>query len=185
MGEGAGILILERLDHAMARGAHIHAIFAGYGASCDAYHLTAPQPEGIFGARAIAHALKDAGMRPEDIDYYNAHGTGTELNDPMESKMLKVAFGDYASSLKISSTKSMTGHCIAAAGAIEALVCIKALETSMLPPTIHLDNPDIENGCDLDYVPNVAQPHTVKAAMSASLGFGGHNGVVIFKSAST
>jgi len=184
MGEGAGILILERLDHAAARGTKIHAILAGYGASCDAYHLTAPQPEGIFGAKAIALALSDAGMRPEDIGYYNAHGTGTELNDPMESRMLKIAFGAHASSLKISSTKSMTGHCIAAAGAIEAIVCIKALESDILPPTIHLDNPDIEHGCDLDYVPNVAQPCAVKAAMSASLGFGGHNGVLIFKSAS-
>ncbi len=182
MGEGAGILILERLDRAAARGAHIHALLAGYGASCDAYHLTAPQPEGIFGAKAIGLALRDAGMRPEDIGYYNAHGTGTELNDPMESRMLKTAFGPLVQGLKISSTKSMTGHCIAAAGAIEAIACIKALETGLLPPTIHLDNPHTGNGCDLDYVPNVAQPYAVKAAMSASLGFGGHNGAVIFKS---
>ncbi|MEN6491348.1 MAG: beta-ketoacyl-ACP synthase II [Rectinema sp.] len=183
MGEGAGILILERLDHAAVRNAKIHAHFAGYGSSCDAYHLTAPQPEGIFGAKAIELALKDAGTQPKDIGYYNAHGTGTELNDPMESRMLKTAFGSLASTLKISSTKSMTGHCIAAAGAIEAIVCIKALETGVLPPTIHLDNPDTENGCDLDYIPNVAQSYAVKTAMSASLGFGGHNGVVIFKAA--
>jgi len=181
MGEGAGILILERLDRALGRNARIHAHFAGYGSSCDAYHLTAPQPEGTFGAKAIELALRDAHMQPKDIDYYNAHGTGTELNDPMESRMLKSSFGALASTLKISSTKSMTGHCIAAAGAIEAIVCIKALETGVLPPTIHLDNPDTENGCDLDYIPNVAQRCAVKTAMSASLGFGGHNGVVIFK----
>jgi 3-oxoacyl-[acyl-carrier-protein] synthase II len=185
MGEGAGILILERRDHALARDAKIRALFAGYGSSCDAYHLTAPQPEGVFGAKAIELALKDAGMKPEDIDYYNAHGTGTELNDPMESKMLKTAFGSLALTLKISSTKSMTGHCIAAAGAIEAIVCIKAIETGVLPPTIHLDNPDTESGCELDYVPNVAQFYPVRAAMSASLGFGGHNGVVIFKAVNT
>ncbi len=181
MGEGAGILVLESLEHARARGAKIHALFAGYGSSCDAYHLTAPQPEGIFGAKAIELALKDAKIEPREIGYYNAHGTGTELNDPMETRMLKTAFGPLASKLKISSTKSMTGHCIAAAGAIEAIVCVKAIETSTLPPTIHLDNPDIEQGCDLDYIPNHAQHVRVNAAMSASLGFGGHNGVVIFK----
>lgn len=181
IGEGAGILILESVEHARARGAKIHALFSGYGSSCDAYHLTAPQPEGAFGAKAIELALKDAGMQAGDIGYYNAHGTGTELNDPMESCMLKSAFGPLVSRLKVSSTKSMTGHCIAAAGAIEAIVCIKAIETGTLPPTIHLDNPDTEQGCDLDYIPNHAQRAPVKAAMSASLGFGGHNGVVIFR----
>lgn len=180
IGEGAGILVLESLEHAKARGASIHALFSGYGSSCDAYHLTAPQPEGSFGAKAIELALKDAQMAPSAIGYYNAHGTGTELNDPMESRMLKTAFGPLANKLKVSSTKSMTGHCIAAAGAIEAIVCIKAIETGTLPPTIHLDNPDTEQGCDLDYIPNRAQHVPVKAAMSASLGFGGHNGVVIF-----
>jgi len=181
IGEGAGILVLESIEHAKARGARIHAVFAGYGSTCDAYHLTAPQPEGIFGAKAIALALKDAEMRPSDINYYNAHGTGTELNDPTESKMLKTAFGEYARNLKISSTKSMTGHCIAAAGALEAIVCIKAIETGIVPPTIHLDHPDMESGCDLDYIPLHSQKAEVDAAMSASLGFGGHNGVVIFK----
>ena len=185
IGEGAGILILERLDHAKARNAKIRAIFAGYGSSCDAYHLTAPQPEGIFGVKAIEHALRDADLQATDIEYYNAHGTGTDLNDPMESKMLKNAFGSSVKSLKISSTKSMTGHCIAAAGAIEAIVCIKSLETGILPPTIHLDNPDIEQGCDLDYIPNTAQARKIKTAMSASLGFGGHNGIIIFKAVGT
>lgn len=180
MGEGAGILVLERMESAKARQAPIHAVFAGYGATCDAYHLTAPQPEGLFGAKAIEIALKDAALTPEDIGYYNAHGTGTELNDQMETRMLKTAFGPLAQSLQISSTKSMTGHCVAAAGAIEAIVCIQALKTGILPPTIHLDNPDLENGCDLDYIPNSARTHKINAAMSASLGFGGHNGVVIF-----
>lgn len=180
MGEGAGILVLERMESAKARQAPIHAVFAGYGATCDAYHLTAPQPEGLFGAKAIEIALDDAGLAPNDIDYYNAHGTGTELNDQMETRMLKTAFGSFAQSLQISSTKSMTGHCVAAAGAIEAIVCIQALKTGILPPTIHLDNPDLENGCDLDYIPNKARAHKIKAAMSASLGFGGHNGIVIF-----
>lgn len=180
IGEGAGILVLERMEHAVRRGARIRALFAGYGASCDAYHLTAPLPEGTFGARAIAAALDDAGLAPQDIGYYNAHGTGTALNDPMESAMVRTAFGPAADKLKISSTKSMTGHCIAAAGAIEAIVCIKALETGVLPPTIHLDNPDIEAGCTLDYIPNRAIRQQVRAAMSASLGFGGHNGVVVF-----
>ncbi len=180
IGEGAGVLILERLEHAQQRGARIRALFAGYGSSCDAYHLTAPQPEGIYGARAITSALADAGLSPQDIGYYNAHGTGTALNDPMESSMVRAAFGPAAAQLKISSTKSMTGHCIAAAGAIEAIVCIKALESGVLPPTIHLDNPDIEAGCTLDYIPNRAIAHPVRAAVSASLGFGGHNGVVVF-----
>ena len=180
MGEGAGILILERMESAKARKAQIHAVFAGYGATCDAYHLTAPQPEGLFGVKAIEIALRDAGLTPADIGYYNAHGTGTELNDQMETRMLKTAFGPLAQSLQISSTKSMTGHCVAAAGAIEAIVCIEALETGILPPTIHLDNPDLEHGCDLDYIPNRARTHKINAAMSASLGFGGHNGIVIF-----
>ncbi|MDH7484066.1 MAG: beta-ketoacyl-ACP synthase II [Spirochaetales bacterium] len=180
MGEGAAVLVLERLESAQARGARVHAMLAGYGATCDAYHLTAPHPDGIFGARAIELALQDSGLSPEAIGYYNAHGTGTALNDPMETRMLKTAFGPHAGRLKVSSTKSMTGHCIAAAGAIEAIACIKALETGILPPTIHLDNPDTEQGCDLDYVPNHAIECQVEAAMSASLGFGGHNGILVF-----
>jgi 3-oxoacyl-[acyl-carrier-protein] synthase II len=180
IGEGSGVLVLEDYEKAKARGAKIYAVAAGYGATCDAYHLTAPHPEGIQGSRALRLALADAGLSPADVGYYNAHGTSTQLNDPTETQMVKMAFGEAVKSLKISSTKSMTGHCIAAAGAIEAIVCIKALETGWLPPTINLDNPDIEAGCDLDYIPNKAIHHPVKAALSASLGFGGHNGALAF-----
>lgn len=180
IGEGAGILILEDCEKAKERGARIYALASGYGATCDGYHLTAPQPEGIQGARAIRLALEDAGLSPEQVGYYNAHGTSTELNDPIESAMVRRAFGEAAKTLKVSSTKSMTGHCIAAAGAIEAIVCVKAIETGDLPPTINLDNQDLEAGCDLDYIPNKAIHHPVDAAVSASLGFGGHNGVLAF-----
>jgi len=183
IGEGAGILILEDYDHAKARGARIYALAAGYGGTCDAYHLTAPHPEGIQGARSLALALEDAGLEPADVGYYNAHGTSTQLNDPTETAMVKKTFGDAAKTLKISSTKSMTGHCLGATGAIEAIVCVKAIETGWLPPTINLDNPDLEAGCDLDYIPNVAIHHPIKAALSASLGFGGHNGALAFRSA--
>ena len=179
MGEGAGILILESEEHAKARGAKIHAEFAGYGASADAYHITSPDPTGIGGASAIKNALEDAGLKPQDIQYYNAHGTSTEINDPTETKMLKIAFGDHAHKMKISSTKSMHGHCIAGAGGIEAIACILAIRDGFYPPTINLDNPDPE--CDLDYVANKAQYGEIKAAASGSLGFGGHNGVVVFK----
>ncbi|MCL2264901.1 MAG: beta-ketoacyl-ACP synthase II [Treponema sp.] len=177
--EGSGILILESEDHAKARGAKIRAEFAGYGASADAYHITAPDPTGNSGAIAVKKALADAGMKPEEIQYYNAHGTSTAINDPTETKMLKIAFGDHAYKMKISSTKSMHGHCIAGAGGIEAIACILAIRDGFFPPTINLDNPDPE--CDLDYVPNKAQYGEIKAAASGSLGFGGHNGVVVFK----
>jgi 3-oxoacyl-[acyl-carrier-protein] synthase II len=177
--EGAGVLILESEEHAQKRGAKILAEFAGYGASADAYHITAPDPEGIGCSTAVKLALVDAGLKPEDIQYYNAHGTSTQLNDPTETKMLKIAFGDHAYKLKISSTKSMTGHCIAGGGGLEAIVCILAMRDGFFPPTINLDNPDPE--CDLDYVPNKAQYGEINAAASGSLGFGGHNGVVIFK----
>ncbi len=183
MGEGAGMLVIEDYDRARARGAHIYAELAGYGASCDAYHLTSPDPEGSGGARAILLALEDAGMTREDIGYYNAHGTSTQLNDQIETVMVKKAFLDHAKRLKISSTKSMTGHCVAAAGAVEAVVCILALKEGILPPTINLDHPDMDAGCDLDYIPNVAERHDIGAAMSASLGFGGHNGVLAFRKA--
>jgi len=183
MGEGAAALILEDWDKAVARGARIYAELAGYGATCDAYHLTSPDPEGTGGARAIALALEDAGMRPDEIAYYNAHGTSTQINDPTETLMVKKAFGAHAKKLAISSTKSMTGHMLGAAGAIEALACIKAIEEGFVPPTINLDNPDIEAGCDLDYVPKVGRAMAVGAAASASLGFGGHNGIVIFRRA--
>jgi 3-oxoacyl-[acyl-carrier-protein] synthase II len=181
LGEGAAALILEDWDKAKARGARIYAELAGYGASCDSYHLTAPDPEGNGGALAFRFALEDAGLKPEDIDYYNAHGTSTPINDPTETKMLKKALGDHARKIAISSTKSMTGHLLGAAGAIEAIACIKAMEEGFVPPTINLENPDLEAGCDLDYVPKVGRKMSVRAAASASLGFGGHNGVVVLK----
>jgi 3-oxoacyl-[acyl-carrier-protein] synthase II len=177
--EGSGILILESEEHAKKRGAKILAEFAGYGATADAYHITSPDPTGTGGANAVTQAIVDAGLKPEDIQYYNAHGTSTEINDPTETKMLKIAFGDHASKLKISSTKSMHGHCIAGGGGLEAIVCILAIRDGFYPPTINLDNPDPE--CDLDYVPHKAQYGEINAAASGSLGFGGHNGVVVFK----
>ncbi|MDR2629346.1 MAG: beta-ketoacyl-ACP synthase II [Spirochaetaceae bacterium] len=179
IGEGAGILILESREHAKNRGAPILAEFAGYGVSADAYHITAPDPTGEGGGRAIKLALADAGLRPEELHYYNAHGTSTEINDPTETKMIKYAFGDHAYKLKISSTKSMTGHCIAGSGGLEAITCILAIRGGYFPPTINLDKAD--PACDLDYVPNKIQYGTVNAAASGSLGFGGHNGVVVFK----
>jgi len=181
MGEGAGVLILEEYEHAKKRGAKIYAELAGFGMTCDAYHLTSPHPEGLGAIRAMKMALDMAGMKPSDISYINAHGTSTEINDPTETKAIKAVFGDHAYKLKVSSTKSMTGHCIGAAGAIEAIFSILALRDQWVPPTINLDNPDIEAGCDLDYVPHRGVPHKVDAVMSNTLGFGGHNGVVIFK----
>lgn len=183
MGEGATILILEEYEHAKARGAKIYAEVAGYGATTDGYHLTAPNPDGKEGARAMTLALKDAGIKPEDVVYYNAHGTSTHLNDSGETQMLKNAFGDWAYKLHISSTKSMTGHCLGNAGSLEALVCVKAIEDSFIPPTINLDNPDVEGGCDLDYTPNKGLDIEVPVAMSGNFGFGGHNGILVFKKA--
>jgi 3-oxoacyl-[acyl-carrier-protein] synthase II len=177
--EGSGVLILESEEHAKARGAKILAEFAGYGATADAYHITAPDPTGTSGANAVKFAIADAGLKPEDIQYYNAHGTSTEINDPTETKMLKMVFGDHAYKMKVSSTKSMTGHCVAGGGGIEAIACILAIRDGFYPPTINLDNPDPE--CDLDYVANKAQYGEINAAASGSLGFGGHNGVVVFK----
>ncbi len=185
MGEGSAILVLEEYEHAKARGAHIYAEFAGYGGSSDAYHITSPDPTGEGGALAIRNALADAGIRPEDVQYYNAHGTSTPINDPSETAMLKKALGDHAYKMKVSSTKSMTGHCLGAAGAVEALFCVKAIEDGFYPPTINLENPDIEAGCDLDYVPNTGIDASaeggISCALSGSLGFGGHNGVVVFR----
>jgi 3-oxoacyl-[acyl-carrier-protein] synthase II len=177
--EGSGILILESEEHAKKRGAKILAELAGYGASADAFHITSPDPTGIGGANAVKMAITDAELKPEDIQYYNAHGTSTEINDPTETKMLKIAFGDHAYKMKVSSTKSMTGHCVAGGGGIEAIACILAIRDGFFPPTINLDNPDPE--CDLDYVPNKAQYGEINSAASGSLGFGGHNGVVVFK----
>ena len=179
IGEGSGILILESEEHAKNRGAKIHAEFAGYAGTADAYHITSPDPEGIGCSTGVKLAIKDAGLQPEDIQYYNAHGTSTEINDPTETKMLKMAFGDHAYKLKVSSTKSMHGHCIAGGGGLEAIACILAMRDGFYPPTINLDNPDPE--CDLDFVPHKAQYGEINIAMSGSLGFGGHNGFVIFK----
>ena len=182
MGEGAGIFVLEEYEHAKARGAKIYAEVAGYGASCDGYHLTSPNPDGICGSKCMSRALKDAGMDPSEIQYYNAHGTSTRINDPSETNMLKIAFGEEnAKKLKISSTKSMHGHCLGATGAIEAMVCVKAIQDSYVPCTKNLDEVDVEGGCDLDYVPNKGIDMNVDAAMSATFGFGGHNGAIIVK----
>ncbi|HBB43659.1 MAG TPA: beta-ketoacyl-[acyl-carrier-protein] synthase II [Treponema sp.] len=181
MGEGGTILVLEEYEHAKARGAHIYAEVAGYGASCDGYHLTAPNPDGIIGGRCMTLAMKDAGITPEQVQYYNAHGTSTHLNDIGETKMLHMAFGEAAKKLHISSTKSMTGHCLGNAGSLEALMCVKAIENNFIPPTINLDEPDVEGGCDLDYTPNKGVSVDIDVAMSANFGFGGHNGCLVFK----
>ena len=181
MGEGSGVLILEELDHAKKRGAKIYAEFAGYGSSSDAYHITSPRPDGSGGALAISRALDDAGIKPEMVQYYNAHGTSTPINDPAETRMVKSAFGEHAYKMKVSSTKSMTGHCVGAAGAIEAILGVKAMEDSFYPPTINLEEPDVEHGCDLDYVPNKGVPGEINCFASASLGFGGHNGCIVMK----
>ncbi len=182
MGEGSAILVLEEYEHAKARGAKIYAEIAGYGASCDGYHLTSPNPDGICGSKCMTRALKDAGMDPSEIQYYNAHGTSTKINDPSETNMIKLAFGEEnARKLKISSTKSMHGHCLGATGAIEAMICVKAITDSYVPCTKNLDEVDVEGGCDLDYVPNKGIEMNVDAAMSATFGFGGHNGAIIVK----
>jgi 3-oxoacyl-[acyl-carrier-protein] synthase II len=183
LGEGAAVLVLETEEGARARGARVYAELAGYGSSCDAYHLTAPDPSGEGGAAAIRAALEDSGLSADEIDYYNAHGTSTRINDPVETLMVKKAFGAHAGRLRISSTKSMTGHCIAAGGAMEALICAKAVEEGFVPPTINLEAPDLADGCDLDYTPNRGVHAPLRAAASASLGFGGHNAVVVVRRA--
>jgi 3-oxoacyl-[acyl-carrier-protein] synthase II len=177
MSEGAGILVLEEYEHAKARGAKIYAEIAGFGATCDAHHLTAPDPEGMWVAKAIELALNDAGMKPEDIDYISAHGTSTPLNDPIETKAIKHAFGPHAYKLKVSSLKSMIGHCIGAAGAIETIAAILGMNENYIHPTINLDNPDPE--CDLDYVPNKGINMPVRAFVKESMGFGGQNAVLV------
>lgn len=181
MGEGAAVLILEEYEHAKARGAHIYAEVAGFGSSSDAYHITAPCPDAAGALVAMKKAFDDAGIKPEEVQYYNAHGTSTSANDTAESVLLKSFFGEHAYRLKISSTKSETGHMVGAAGSMEAIFCIKAIEEGFVPPTINLDNPDLEHGCDLDYTPNVGVKMDVNVACSCSLGFGGHNGCIIFK----
>lgn len=176
--EGSGVLALEELEHAQARGAHILAEIVGYGATSDAFHITAPHPEGIGASLAIQAALDDAGLKPQDIHYINAHGTATDLNDLMETKAVKRVFGEHAYNVPISSTKSMTGHGMGATAAIESAFVILALRDQIAPPTINLTEPDPE--CDLDYVPNVARPLALRNVMSNSFGFGGHNVSLIF-----
>ena len=179
IGEGAGIIILEEYEHAVARGAKIYAEIIGYGSTGDAHHITAPAPGGEGAARAMKQALADAGITPDQVDYINAHGTSTPYNDEFETLAVKSVFGEHAYKLAMSSTKSMTGHLLGAAGGIEAIFTVLALKEGILPPTTNLDTPDPI--CDLDYVPNVARKADIQYAMSNSLGFGGHNASILFK----
>jgi beta-ketoacyl-acyl-carrier-protein synthase II len=179
MGEGSGIIVLEELEHALARGATIYAEIVGYGATGDAHHMTAPAPGGEGGARAMSEALRDAGLQPEAIDYVNAHGTSTDLNDKYETAAIKSVLGDHAYKIAVSSTKSMTGHLLGAAGAVEAIFSVLVIREGIIPPTINYETPDPE--CDLDYVPNEARRQDVRTVMTNSLGFGGHNTTLIFK----
>ena len=179
LGEGAGVLVLEAEEHALARGAKILAELAGYGATSDAFHITQPGDNGEGAAKAMQRALADAGLAPDEIDYVNAHGTSTPMNDKLETVALKTVFGEYAYELPVSSTKSMMGHLLGAAGAVEAGICILALQHGIIPPTANYNTPDPD--CDLDYVPNVARSASLEAVMTNSLGFGGHNSSLIFR----
>ena len=180
IGEGGAALVLEEYEHAVQRGAKIYGEVVGYGATCDAFHITAPRPEGTCGARAIQQALTEAGHQPGEVVYINAHGTGTPMNDSLETKVVKLALGEEeAKKAYMSSTKSMTGHMLGAAGAVEAIACLKALNESILPPTINLLDPD--PACDLNNVPNVAIHADVDLVLSNSLGFGGHNACIAFR----
>jgi 3-oxoacyl-[acyl-carrier-protein] synthase II len=180
IGEGGGVVVVEELEHAKARGAKIYCELAGYGLSGDAYHMTAPPPDGEGAARAMRMSLNHAGIAPNDVDYVNAHATSTGLGDICETRAIKTVFGDYAKNgLTISSTKSMTGHLLGGAGAIELAVCALAIRDGKIPPTINLENPDPE--CDLDYTPNVAREKRVRVAVNNSFGFGGHNATLVLK----
>ncbi|HVZ65559.1 MAG TPA: beta-ketoacyl-ACP synthase II [Lacunisphaera sp.] len=179
MGEGAGILVIESLEHALARGARIYCELAGYSATCDAYHITSPDPEGHGLSLSMGRALADARVAPSDIDYINAHGTSTPYNDKFETLAIKHVFGEHARKVLISSTKSMTGHLLGAAGSVEAIISVKAIETGEVPPTINLETPDPD--CDLDYVPNVKRSATVNTVLTDNLGFGGHNASLVFR----
>lgn len=179
MGEGAGAIILEELEHAKARGAKIYAELIGYGSTTDAYHITSPSPDGEGGANAMARALRNANIKPEEVDYINAHGTSTHLNDAIETKAIKATFGEHARKLMVSSTKGNTGHLLGGAGVLEAIISIKAINESLVPPTINYKVKDEE--CDLDIVPNEPRKSEIKVAMSNSLGFGGHNATIIVR----
>ncbi|MBP3597320.1 MAG: beta-ketoacyl-ACP synthase II [Clostridia bacterium] len=179
MGEGAGMLVLEELEHAKKRGAKIYAEVVGFGATSDAYHITSPEPEGNGGAKAMIRAIQDAGIKPEDVDYINAHGTSTHLNDSTETNAIKIALGDASKKVMVSSTKGNTGHLLGAAGGVEAVFCVKALEEGIVPPTINYKEKDEE--CDLDIVPNEIRKADLNIVLSNSLGFGGHNATIALK----
>ena len=179
MGEGSGILILEELGHALQRGATIYGEVAGYGMSADAHHITAPAPEGEGGQRAMKNALNDGNIGIEEVDYINAHGTSTPYNDQFETMAIKAVFKEHSKKIAVSSTKSMTGHLLGAAGGIEAIASVMAIKEGWVPPTMNYETPDEE--CDLDYVPNQARQMDVRVALSNSLGFGGHNATILFK----
>lgn len=179
MGEGSGVLVLESLEHARARGAHIYCELAGYAATCDAFHITQPDPEGKGLSMAMKRALASAGVVPDQVDYINAHGTSTPYNDKFETLAIKKVFGESARTLAISSTKSMTGHLLGAAGGIESVICVKTIQTGRIAPTINLVEPDPD--CDLDYVPNTARTASVRTVLSNNLGFGGQNAAVVFR----
>lgn len=179
MGEGGAVLVIESLEHAQARGAHIYCELAGYAATCDAYHITSPDPEGKGLSQAMIKSLKDARVEPHQVDYINAHGTSTPYNDKFETIAIKKIFGDHARKVHISSTKSMTGHLLGAAGSIEAVISVKAIETGIVPPTINYETPDPE--CDLDYTPNVKREAKIDTVLTDNLGFGGHNAALVFR----